>query len=70
MSRNLSDYGDILTVNDVKEILGIGSNTAYKLLISGTIKNFKIGSVRKIPKWCLEDFIRTSVATIHITKGD
>ena len=53
----LEEYGDVLTVSDVCKILRIGKNTAYKLLQSNTIQNFKIGSVRKIPKKCLLEYI-------------
>lgn len=57
MLPKIDDYGDILSVSDICEILGIGANNAYKLLANGTIVNFKIGSVRKIPKQCLRDYI-------------
>lgn len=65
MSHNLNDYGDILNTADVRAILGIGANKVYDLLSSGQIKNFKIGNVRKIPKWCLQEYIDKSVAVIH-----
>ena len=55
--KNIRDYGDVLDVEDVKEILGIGYNTTYKLLQSGEIKNFKIGRKIKIPKHCLLEYI-------------
>jgi excisionase family DNA binding protein len=53
----LDDYGDILNPKDVQEILGIGRKKTYELLQNGDIKNFKIGSTRKIPKHCLESYI-------------
>lgn len=59
---NLDSYGDILTAKDVRNILGIGNNKVYELLKSGTIKNFKIGRDRKIPKICLEEYINSMVA--------
>ena len=65
MSGKLNDYGDVLNVKEVREILQIGSNKIYALLKSGTIKNFKVGSVRKIPKWCLQEYIEKSVVDIH-----
>lgn len=55
----LGNYGDILSPKDVHDILGIGYNKTYELLKTGTIKNFKIGRERKIPKSCLENYINS-----------
>jgi excisionase family DNA binding protein len=46
----LNRYNDILTVEELCEVLKIGKNTAYILLKSGEIKSVKIGRVYKIPK--------------------
>lgn len=46
----LNKYNDILTVEELCEVLRIGKNTAYKLLKSGEIKSIKIGKIYKIPK--------------------
>ena len=46
----LNRYKDILTVEELCEVLKIGKNTAYTLLKSGEIKSVKIGRVYKIPK--------------------
>lgn len=69
MLINLDNYGEILSVKDVCEILGIGANNAYKLLAKGEITNFKIGSVRKIPKQCLCDYVER-MSCIHTPNGD
>lgn len=47
------EYPDILTVSDIQLALGIGRNTAYKLLKSKQIKSIRIGNKYKIPKRCL-----------------
>lgn len=47
------EYPDILTVSDIQQALGIGRNTAYKLLKSKQIKSIRIGNKYKIPKRCL-----------------
>lgn len=62
-SHRLDEYGDILTPKDVRDILGIGYNTTYRLLKTGAIKNFKIGRDRKIPKRCLQEFIDAMIET-------
>lgn len=56
----LDNYGEILNLEDVCEILNIGKNAAYYLLKHQIIKGFKIGHVWKIPKKVLNDFIINS----------
>lgn len=53
----LNNYGDILTVYDVAEVLYIGKNRAYELLSSGELKGFKIGRVWKVPKEAVLEYI-------------
>ena len=57
----LKNYKDILSVEDLCEILSIGKNTAYRLLKSGEIKAIRIGKVYKIPKECLINYLKKSV---------
>ena len=60
----LEDYGDILSPQDVHDILGIGYNKTYELLKNGDIKNFQIGRDRKIPKQCLREYIDNQLKAI------
>ncbi len=53
----LNDYGEILNIEDLCEVLLIGKNAAYKLLESGELKGFQLGRVWKISKVAVEDFI-------------
>lgn len=53
------DFQEILTVDDVMQMLYIGRNTVYNLLNSGKLKGFRIGRTWKIPKDCLTDYIVT-----------
>ena len=50
-------YKDIVTVNELCEMLNIGKNTAYELLQSGAIKSIKIGKVYRIPKKYVQEYI-------------
>lgn len=43
-------YNDLLTVEELCEMLFIGKNAAYKLLSSGDLKAFRYNRVWKIPK--------------------
>jgi excisionase family DNA binding protein len=58
MLNNYTD--DVLSVDQLCEILYIGRNTAYKLLISGEIGAFRIGRTWKISSAALEDYIMKS----------
>jgi len=51
------DYDDIITVEELCEILKIGKNGAYELLGSGRIKAIRIGRIWKIPKRAVEEFM-------------
>lgn len=46
----LEQYDDILTINDLSELLKIGSTQAYRIVRSGKIKAYKEGKDWKIPE--------------------
>lgn len=48
----------IMTVQELSEYLCIGKNKAYFLLKNGTIKGFRIGSVWRISKEAVYQYIR------------
>ena len=52
-----NDYNDLVTVEDLCEMLSIGKNAAYKLLASGELKCFRLNRVWKIPKQCVIDYV-------------
>lgn len=49
---------DLITVDELCELLFIGKNTAYALLNSGEVKAFRIGRVWKIPRESVHEYIR------------
>lgn len=57
MSYN--DPNELITVDELCEILSIGHNAAYNLLNNKKIKAFKIGRVWKISRMAVEEFIVT-----------
>lgn len=59
-SELFEDYPDVLTVQQVRQALGIGRVGVYKLLDSGGIRCFKIGNAYKIPKTALIEYIQQS----------
>ena len=46
----LDEYGDVLTIVDLQDILSIGRNTAYTLLKDGIIPTLRVGKKWIIPK--------------------
>lgn len=61
-SRERSDamfeqYGDILTIDEVAEILRIGLTQAYRIVRSGSLKGYKEGKGWKIPKQALIQYV-------------
>lgn len=54
-------FDEILTVEEVAEVLKIGSSQTYKLLRSGKLKGYKEGKDWKIPKIALESYIRQRI---------
>ena len=53
------EYSDLVSIEELCEILSIGRNAAYHLLNSGEIKSFKCGRVWKVPKEAVELYVRT-----------
>ena len=47
----------VMEIDGLCDMLGIGKNTAYQLLNDGEIDAFKVGTVWKIPKKSVENFI-------------
>lgn len=50
MSEIFKDYPDVVSVEQLMDMLQIGQVLAYKLVKSGEIKSRKVGREYKIPK--------------------
>lgn len=50
-------FEDIVTLEELCEMLGIGKNAAYRLLSSGHVKAFRINRVWKIPKQAVIEYV-------------
>lgn len=53
----LSEYKDILKIEDMIKILHISKGKAYSLVKNGEIKSLRIGRIIRIPKFALVDYI-------------
>lgn len=51
------EYPDIMTVPQVAQALGIGTNTAYRLVKDRVIGSKHIGRKIIVPKACLVDYV-------------
>jgi len=54
----LKEYPDVLDINQMCEILGVSTNTGYKILKAGKINSLKIGRTYRIPKVHIISFLR------------
>lgn len=52
-----SEYDDVVTVDDVMNMLHIGRNNVYKLLNDNSIKSVKVGKRFIIPKRSVINFV-------------
>lgn len=59
MKKMFKDYPDVVTVDDLRQMLHIGRSAAYSLLKSGRIKTLKFGKKYIIPKSSVIDFLNT-----------
>lgn len=52
------NYAELITIDELCELLMIGRTTAYRLLKSKEINAFKIGKVWKISKASVERYVK------------
>lgn len=58
MSKEMfTEYDEILSIEDVMEILHIGKNSVYSLLKSNEIRNIRVGIRYIVPKQSVINFI-------------
>lgn len=53
-----NEYDDMVTVEEMQKMIGVGKNTAYNLLKEDKIKSFRIGRNWKIPKESVIEYVR------------
>lgn len=52
------EYPDVVSVDQMSEMLGISTKTAYRLLQENRIEHFKVGRTYKIPKLHIFSYLR------------
>lgn len=53
----LEEFGDVLCIEELCEVLQIGKNSAYRLLQTGELSARRIGRIWRIPKTAVIDFL-------------
>lgn len=59
--RVLREYPDILTVEEMSQVLGISTKTGYRLIRENKIEHLKVGRSYRIPKAHLLAYLRLDV---------
>jgi len=52
----------VLTIEEAAQRLGIGRTTMYALIKTGQIRTVTIGRLRRIPTFCLDEYVRNLLA--------
>ncbi len=60
----LKEYSDVLTVDQLACILGIGVNSAYRMVNRQEIGCVRVGRRILIPKLCVVDYLNAARYTV------
>lgn len=52
----------VLTIEEAAQRLGIGRTTMYALIKTGQIRTVTIGRLRRVPTFCLDEYVRNLLA--------
>ena len=64
-TKQLNEYGDIMTVPEICEVLHVGQIKVYELLRSKVIKSVRVGRKYIVPRKALAEFIE-EIMTVKI----
>ena len=57
MKTLFDSYPDVVSVEEIQQMLRIGKNAVYQLLKDGAIKSIKVGKRYVVPKKYIIDFL-------------
>ena len=55
--RMFKDYPDVVTVEHLQKMLGVGRKIAYRLVKENKIRSVRVGRSYKIPKLCVVEYL-------------
>ena len=61
--KELNRVDELLTREEVMELLKIGRSTFYKLILDGSLKGFKEGNRYKVPVSSVQEYIMNRMKT-------
>ena len=61
-------YEDMVTIDDVCQMLNIGKNNAYRLLKEGKLHAFKIGRIWKISRQSVIEYVKPAILKATMTE--
>ena len=59
------EYPDIVTVRQLREMLGISRQLAYDLIADGEVQAIKIGNSFKLPTVSVITFVTAEIKEVH-----
>ena len=57
MKTLFDSYPDVVSIEEIQQMLRIGKNAVYQLLKDGAIKSIKVGKRYVVPKKYIVDFL-------------
>lgn len=60
------EFPDILSIPQVAQALGIGKKAAYALVNDNHLGALRMGKTIKVPKYCLEEYVRTARLNVKL----
>lgn len=61
----LHQYPDVISVSQLAQILGIGLNSAYRIINAQEIGSIRVGKKIIVPKICVEDYLNSARHSVH-----
>lgn len=66
MSQMFEDYPDVVSIDDIQQMLRIGRSAVYELLKNDILKSIRVGKRYIVPKKYVIDFLLSN--SIHNSK--
>lgn len=60
MNNTFKDYPDVVSIEELQEMLHIGRNAAYDIVKDGKIKTIRVGKRYIIPKASVINFLESA----------
>ena len=64
------EYPDVVSINQLRKMLGISRHLAYDLVTTQKIHSLRIGNSFKIPKVCVVDYIIENFGNLERNPAD